>query len=159
MGSNFQLYWAGFRVTIFADPALNLAGNENMQPQQEHEFDFDEEEVIVGLSESLYRFAIMTGVVGLALVGLGAGAIAMGSYGGGLAGPSIVVLGLVAIVGSLLFLRPRGDFDEVLVTRGSDISKLMQGVDALSVAHGTFRLVLVVFVLVRLGSFLLGRIG
>jgi hypothetical protein len=130
-----------------------------MPPREEHEFDFDEEEVIVGLSESLYRFAIMSGVVGVALVGLGAAAIALGSYGGGLAGPSIVALGLVAAAGSLLFIRPRGDFDEILMTRGSDITKLMQGLKALAVAHGTFRWVLVLFVAIRVGSFLLGRMG
>ncbi len=130
-----------------------------MPPIEEHEFDFDEEEVIVGLSESLYRFAIMSGVVGVALVGLGAAAIALGSYGGGLAGPSIVALGLVAAAGSLLFIRPRGDFDEILMTRGNDITRLMQGLKALSVAHGTFRWVLVIFVVIRVGSFLLGRMG
>ena len=134
-----------------------------MQPRNEirteHEFDFDEEEVIVGLSESLYRFAIMSGVVGVALVGLGAAAVALGAYGGGLAGPSILALGLVAMVGALLFVRPRANFDQIIMTRGSDITKLMHGMQSLATAVGTFRWILVVFVLIRAVSFLMARMG
>jgi hypothetical protein len=129
------------------------------QPRVEHEFDFDEEETIVGLSESLYRFAIMCGVVGIALVGLGAAAIALGAYGGGLAGPGIVALGLVAAAGALLFIRPRANFDQILMTKGGDITKLIQGMQSLSAALGTFRWILGIFVLIRAGSFLLARMG
>ena len=134
-----------------------------MQPKNEsrveHEFDFDQEEVIVGLSESLYRFAIMSGVVGVALVGLGAAVIALKAYGGGLAGPSIVILGLIAVVGALLFVRPRANFDQIVMTRGTDITKLLHGMQSLSSALGTFRWILLVFVLIRAGSFLLARMG
>ena len=129
------------------------------QPRVEHEFDFDEEEIIVGLSESLYRFAIMCGVVGIALVGLGAAVIALGAYGGGLAGPGIVALGLVAAAGALLFIRPRASFDQILMTQGRDITKLIQGMRSLSAALGTFRWILGIFVLIRAGSFLLARMS
>jgi hypothetical protein len=129
------------------------------ESRTEHEFDFDEEEVIVGLSESLYRFAIMSGVVGVALVGLGSAAIALGAYGGGLAGPSILALGLVAMIGALLFVRPRANFDQIIMTKGSDITKLMHGMQSLATALGTFRWILVVFVLIRAVSFLMARMG
>ena len=137
-------------------PKNEIPGN---QVRVEHEFDFDEEEVIVGLSESLYRFAIMSGVVGIALVGLGGAVMALGAYGGGMAGPSILALGLVAMVGALLFVRPRANFDQILMTQGSDITKLLQGMQSLSGALGTFRWILGIFVLIRAGSFLLARMG
>lgn len=130
-----------------------------MQTREQHEFDFDEEQVILGLSESLYRFAIMSGVVGLALVGLGAAVLALGAYGGGMAGSGIIALGLVAAVGSLLFLRPRSIFTDIVSTQGSDITKLTHGLKSLALAHGTLRWILVFIVLIRLGSFLVTRLG
>ena len=129
-----------------------------MTETPQHEFSFDEEEVIIGLSESLYRFAIMTGVVGLALVGLGIAVTSRGAYGNSLAGPSIIVMGVLAMVGALLFTNPRATFDEIITTQGNDITKLMQGLASLSNAHGLFRLVVAGVALARVAAFFLARI-
>ena len=58
-----------------------------MQQRTEHEFDADDNQAFHQLSEGLYRFSIMTGVVGLALIGLGVAAMRTGGYGSTISGP------------------------------------------------------------------------
>lgn len=129
-----------------------------MQQRIEHEFDADDNDALDGLSDELYRFAIMIGVVGVALVGLGVAAMVTGGYQSPLAGPAILVLGVVAMVGGVLFMRPRGTLARITRTRGRDITKLMEVLKVLDTAHGVFRALIVVFVVARLASFLLVRL-
>jgi len=130
-----------------------------MQQRVEHEFDVDENQALTGLSEELYRFSIMTGVVGMALIGLGIAAIVTGGYGSSLTGPATIVLGLVAMVGGILFMRPRVTLDRITQTRGSDVTKLMDALKFLDKAHGVFRVLIAAFVVARLASFLLIRLS
>ena len=129
-----------------------------MQQRIEHEFDAYENDALVGLSEELYRFAVMIGVVGIALVGLGIAAIVTGGYGSPLAGPAILVLGVLAMVGGVLFMRPRVTLYRITLTRGHDVTKLMDVLKVLDTAHGVFRALVVAFVVARLASFLLIRL-
>jgi hypothetical protein len=130
-----------------------------MQQRVEHEFDVDENQALTALSEELYRFAVMTGVVGLALIGLGIAAIVTGGYGSTVTGPATIVLGVVAMVGGILFMRPRVSFDRITHTRGSDVTKLMDALGFLDRAHGVFRVLILAFVVARLVSFLLIRMS
>ena len=130
-----------------------------MQSRVEHEFDGDDNEAFAQLSEGLYRFSIMTGVVGLALIGLGVAAMRTGGYGTSLGGPAIILLGLVAMVGGVLFLRPRVSFGNITRTRGSDVTKLMDALKFLDTAHGVFRVLIAAFVLARIVSYLLIRLS
>jgi hypothetical protein len=128
-------------------------GGSQMQQRVEHEFDFEDNEVFVGLSESLYRFSIMSGVVGMALVALGISAIVLKAYGGGLIGPAIILLGVIAFAGSLLFLRPRTSLVQITATSGRDVSRLLDVLTFLDQAHSMFRIIIVAFVVARLVSF------
>ena len=130
-----------------------------MQPRVEHEFDGDDNQVFLQLSEGLYRFSIMTGVVGLALIGLGIAAMQTGGYGTSKGGPAIIALGLVAMMGGVLFLRPRVSFANITRTRGSDVTKLMDALKYLDTAHGVFRILIAAFVLARIVSYLLIRLS
>ena len=130
-----------------------------MQQRVEHEFDVDENLAVTGLSEELYRFAIMTGVVGLALIGLGVAAIVTEGYGSTVTGPATIVLGIVAMVGGIFFMRPRVLFDRIAHTRGSDVTKLMDALRFLDSAHAVFLGLLAAFVVLRLLSFLLIRMS
>jgi hypothetical protein len=130
-----------------------------MQSRTEHEFGVDDNETLIGLSEGLGRFSMMIGVVGLALLGLGIAAMVTGGYGSMVTGPSLIVLGLVAMVGGGLFLRPRVSLDWITRTRGGDVTKLMDALKYLDSAHGVFRVLIAAFVLARLASFVLTRLG
>jgi hypothetical protein len=130
-----------------------------MQPRVEHEFDTDENEALLRLSEGLSRFSLTTGIVGLALVGLGIAAMVTSGYPSSLAGPAIIVLGLVAVIGGFLFLRPRTSFDWITRSRGGDVTKLIDALRYLDSAHSVLRAVLVLFLLVRIGSFFIGQVG
>lgn len=130
-----------------------------MQSRTEHEFGVDDNETLIGLSEGLGRFSMMIGVVGLALLGLGVAALVTGGYGSTVTGPSLIVLGLVAIVGGGMFLRPRVSLDWITRTRGGDVTKLMDALNYLDSAHGVFRVLIAAFVLARLASFVLTRLG
>jgi hypothetical protein len=128
-----------------------------MDTGREHEFTIEDEETFIGLSESLYRFGIMFGVLGLGIVALGITVFVTQSYGGTFAGPVIAAAGLVATVGGFMFLKPRASFDRITTTRGRDITRLMNGVDALISAHGLLRVLLVIFVVARLIGFIAAR--
>jgi hypothetical protein len=132
---------------------------ERMQQRTQHEFNVDDNETLIGLSEGLGRFSMMTGVVGLALAGLGIAALVTGGYGSVMTGPSLIVLGLVAMVGGGLFLRPRGSLTWITSSRGGDVTKLMDALHFLDSAHGVFRVLIAAFVLARLASFVLTRLG
>jgi hypothetical protein len=130
-----------------------------MQPGTEHEFSVEDNEKLVGLSEGLYRFSMMIGVVGLALIGLGVAAIVTGGYGTMTAGPSLIILGLVAVLGGGLFLRPRVSLDWITRTDGSDVTKLMDALIFLDKAHGLLRILLGAFVIAWLAAFAFARIS
>lgn len=130
-----------------------------MQSRTEHEFSVADNEKLVGLSEGLHRFSMMIGVVGLALIGLGVAAIVTGGYASATAGPSLIILGLVAVVGAGLFLRPRVSLDWIARTRGSDVTKLMEALRFLDNAHGVFRVLLAAFVLAWVATFVVTRLG
>ncbi|TFG86839.1 MAG: hypothetical protein E4H19_04365 [Chromatiales bacterium] len=130
-----------------------------MQQRTQHEFSADDNETLIGLAEGLGRFSMMTGVVGLALAGLGIAALVTGGYGSVMTGPSLIVLGLVAMVGGGLFLRPRGSLTWITSSRGGDVTKLMDALHFLDSAHGVFRVLIAAFVLARLASFVLTRLG
>jgi hypothetical protein len=130
-----------------------------MQARIEHEFRGEESQALIDLSEELGRFSLMTGVVGLALVGLGVAAIVTGGYDSRLAGPGIILLGLVATIGGGLFLRPRVSLNRITRTRGGDVTKLMDALQYLDAAHGVFRILIVAFVLAWLTSFALVRLN
>jgi len=132
---------------------------ERMQQRTEHEFGADDNEALIALSEGLGRFSMMIGVVGLALIGLGVTAMVTGSYGSTVTGPSMIVLGLVAMVGGGMFLRPRVGLDWITRTRGGDVTKLMDALTFLDKAHGVFRILIAAFVVARLASFVLTRMG
>lgn len=124
-----------------------------MENRTEHEFSLEHEEVFIGLSESLYRFGIMFGVLGMALIALGIAVFVTGAYGGGLAGPAIGVAGLLAAAGGFMFQRPRASFDRITTSRGRDISRLMDGVEDLFSAQNLLRVLLAVFLVARLAAF------
>jgi hypothetical protein len=130
-----------------------------MQARVEHEFAGEENQALTRLSEGLSRFSVMTGVVGMALVALGIAAIVTKGYGSPLAGPAIVVLGLVAMLGGALFLRPRVSLNAITRSRGRDITRLMDALTFLDAAHGVFRILIAAFVVARLVSFLLIRLA
>lgn len=130
-----------------------------MQHRAEHEFGFEDNEVFVGLSEGLYRFAVMTGIVGLALTGLGTMATVTGAYGGGLVGPAIIFLGFVALAGALLFMRPRASLIDIATTEGHDVTILLTFLNYLDKAHSRFRIIIAAFLLARLASLLLVRLS
>jgi hypothetical protein len=130
-----------------------------MQQRVEHEFDADANQAFHQLSEGLYRFSIITGVLGLALVGLGIAALRTAGYASEFSGPAIIVLGLVAMLGGMLFLRPRVSFTNITRTRGSDVTKLMDAFRFLNSAHDVFRLLLAAFVVARIVSFVLIRLS
>jgi hypothetical protein len=126
-----------------------------MQQRIEHEFDPYDNEVLDGLSAGLYRFANMVGIVGIALAGLGVAAMVTGGYLSPLAGPAIIVFGVVAMVGGYLFRAPMGALFGITRSRGRDITKLMEVLKGLDTAHGVFRVLLAVLVVARVASFLL----
>lgn len=126
-----------------------------MQQRIEHEFDSYDNEVLDGLSAGLYRFANMIGIVGIALAGLGIAAMVTGRYPSPLAGPAIIVFGVVAMVGGFMFRSPMGALSRITRSRGSDITKLMEVLKGLDSAHGMFRALLAALVVARLASFLL----
>jgi len=130
-----------------------------MQQRIEHEFDAYDNEALDGLSDGLYRFANMIGVVGIALAGLGVAAIVTGRYPSPLAGPAIIVFGLLALVGGVLFHTPMVTLSRITHSRGSDITKLMEVLKGLDTAHGVFRALIAAFVVARLASFLLVRLA
>jgi hypothetical protein len=132
---------------------------ERMQQRTEHEFSVADNETLIGLSEGLGRFSLMVGVVGLALAGLGVAAMITSGYGSVITGPSLIVLGLVAMVGGGMFLRARTSLDWITRTRGGDVTKLMDALTFLDSAHGVFRILIAAFVLARLASFVLTRLG
>jgi fumarate reductase subunit C len=129
-----------------------------MQQRIEYEFDAYDNEALEGLSGGLYRFANMIGVVGIALAGLGVAAIVTGRYLSPLAGPAIIVLGLVALAGAVLFHTPMVTLSRITESRGSDITKLMETLKGLDTAHGVFRALIAALVLARIASFLLARL-
>jgi len=130
-----------------------------MQQRTEHEFGVEDNETLIGLSEGLGRFSMMIGVVGLALVGLGIAAMVTSGYGSVITGPSLIILGLLAMVGGGMFLRPRVSLDWITRTRGGDVTKLMDALTYLDKAHGVFLVLIAAFVLARLASFVLTRLG
>jgi hypothetical protein len=130
-----------------------------MQQRVEHEFNTDENQALLRLSEELSRFSLTTGVVGMSLVGLGIAAIVTGGYASGLAGPASIILGLVAMVGGAFFLKPRATFTRITYSRGGDVTKLMDALQYLDGAHGVFRILLVLFLVLRIASFMATRIG
>jgi hypothetical protein len=125
----------------------------------EHEFGVEDTETLIGLSGELYRFSILIGVVGLAMIGLGVAAIVTGGYRSPLSAPAFIVMGLIAVVGGTLFLRPKVSLDWISRTRGSDVTKLMDALRFLDRAHAVFRILLITFVVARLASYLLVRAG
>lgn len=129
-----------------------------MQARVEHEFAGEENQALTKLSEGLTRFSVMTGVVGMALIALGIAAIVTKGYGSPLAGPAIVLLGLVTTLGGVLFLRPRVSFNAITRSRGRDITKLMDALTYLDTAHDVFRILLAAIVVARVASFLLIRL-
>lgn len=129
-----------------------------MQPREEHEFDTDQNQALLRLSEELSRFSLATGIVGMALVGLGVAAMATSGYVSPLAGPATIVLGLVAMLGGFLLLRPRASFDWITRSRGGDVTKLIDALRYLDSAHSMLRLLLVLFLVVRFASFLVQRL-
>lgn len=129
-----------------------------MQQRIEHEFDPYENEALDGLSAGLYRFANMIGVVGIALVGLGIAAIVTGRYPSPVAGPAIIVFGVLAFVGAILFHSPMVTLSRITQSRGSDITRLMEVLKGLDSAHGVFRMLIAAIVAAWLASFLLFRL-
>ncbi len=125
----------------------------------EHEFDVDDNEAFNQLSEGLWRFSIITGVVGLALIGLGIAAMRTGGYASTLSGPALIVLGVVAMAGGILFLRPRVSFTNIVRTRGGDVTKLMDALKYLDTAHGVFRVLIAAFVVARVIAYVLIRMS
>lgn len=130
-----------------------------MQQRIEHEFDAYDNEALDGLSSGLYRFANMVGVVGIALAALGVAAMVTGGYSSPLVGPAIILVGLVALVGGILFHSPMVTLSRITESRGSDITKLMDVLKGLDTAHGLFRAILAAIVVARLASFLLARMS
>jgi hypothetical protein len=129
-----------------------------MQQRIEHEFDAYDNEALEDLSGGLYRFANMIGVLGIALAGLGIAAMLTGRYPSPLAGPAIIVFGLLFMVGGLLFRTPMVTLSRVTHSRGSDITKLMEVLKGLDTAHGVFRALIAAFVVARLAQFLIARL-
>jgi hypothetical protein len=129
-----------------------------MQHRIEHEFDAYDNEALEDLSDGLYRFANMIGVVGIALAGLGIAAMVTGRYPSPLAGPAIIVFGLLLMAGGLLFRTPMVTLSRVTHGRGSDITKLMEVLKGLDTAHGVFRALIAAFVVARLAQFLIVRL-
>jgi hypothetical protein len=130
-----------------------------LEPRTEHEFDADANQAFHRLSEGLYRFSIITGVLGLALIGLGIAALRTAGYASAISGPAIIVLGLVAMLGGILFLRPRASLINITRTRGRDVTRLMDAVKFLDSAHGVFRLLIAAFVVARIVTFILVRLS
>jgi len=130
-----------------------------MHQRVEHEFDAADNQAFHQLSEGLYRFSIMTGVVGLALIGLGIAVLSTAGYASAMAGPATMVLGLIAMLGGMLFLRPRVSFTNITRTRGGDVTKLMDALKFLDSAHGVFRILIASFVVARIVSFVLVRMS
>ena len=126
-----------------------------MQQRIEHEFDAYDNEVLDGLSAGLYRFANMIGIVGIALLGLGIAAMVTGRYLSPLAGPAIIVFGLLAIVGGVLFHTPMNTLSRISRSRRSDTTKRMEVLKGLDTAHARFRARIAVFALARLATGLL----
>jgi hypothetical protein len=129
-----------------------------MQQRIEHEFDAYDNQALDELSDELYRFAIMVGVVGIALVALGVAAIMTGRYHSVIAGPALLGLGLLAMAGGALFMRPRVTLSRITHTRGRDITKLIEALKVLDTAHGVFRGLILAFLAARLAIFLLVRL-
>ena len=130
-----------------------------MQQRIEYEFDAYENEALEGLSAGLYRFANMIGVVGIALVGLGIAAMVTGRYPSPLAGPAIIVFGLLALLGGVLFHTPMVTLTRITESRGSDITKLIEVLQGLDTAHGVFRILVAAFVAAWLAFFLVVRMS
>jgi hypothetical protein len=129
-----------------------------MQQRPEHEFGTDGNQALLRLSEELSRFSVMIGVVGMALVGLGVTAVAIGGYGYRAGGLASIALGLIAMIGGGLFLRPRATFKRITHTTGRDVTRLMDALDYLDRAHGLFRTLLILFLVARVASFVAARI-
>ena len=129
-----------------------------MQQRIEHEFDAYDNEALDKLSDGVYRFANIIGVVGVTLLGLGIAAMVTGRYLSPLAGPAIIVFGLVALVGGAMFRTPMVGFVRITRSRGSDITKLMSVLKGLDSAHGMFRALIAAFVLARLAYFVYVRL-
>jgi hypothetical protein len=130
-----------------------------MQQRVEHEFDAYDNEALDKLSDGVYRFANMIGVVGITLLGLGIAAMVTKGYLSPLAGPAIIVFGLVALVGGALFHTPMVGLTRITFSRGSDISKLMDVLKGLDSAHRMFRTLIAAFVLARLAYFVFVRMS
>ena len=130
-----------------------------MQQRIEPEVEAYDHEALEGLSAGLYRFANMVGVVGIALAGLGVAAMVTSGYASPLVGPAIILVGLVALVGGILFHSPMVTLSRITQSRGSDISKLMDVLKGLDTAHGLFRAILAAILVARLASFLLARMS
>lgn len=129
-----------------------------MQQRVEHEFDSYDNEALDKLSDGVYRFANMIGVVGITLLGLGVAAMVTGRYLSPLAGPAIIVFGLVAMVGGVLFHTPMVGLSRITRVRGGDITKLMEVLKGLDSAHGMFRALIAAFVVARLAYFVFVRL-
>jgi len=129
-----------------------------MQQRIEHEFDAYDNEALDKLSDGVYRFANIIGVVGVTLLGLGIAAMVTGRYLSPLAGPAIIVFGLVAMVGGAMFRTPMVGFTRITHSSGSDITKLMSVLKGLDSAHGMFRALIAAFVLARLAYFVYVRL-
>ncbi len=130
-----------------------------MQTSAEHQFDHDQNQAVLRLSEELWRFSVATGVVGMALVGLGIAATITAPSDSMLAGPAIIVLGLVAMFGGMLFLRPRTSFNWIARSSSGNVTRLIDALRYLDSAHTGLRILLVLFLLARLGAFAVGRIS
>jgi uncharacterized membrane protein YkgB len=129
-----------------------------MQQRIEHEFDAYDNEALDKLSDGVYRFANIIGVVGVTLLGLGIAAMVTGRYLSPLAGPAIIVFGLVALVGGAMFRTPMVGFTRITRSSGSDITRLMSVLKGLDSAHGMFRALIAAFVLARLAYFVYVRL-
>ena len=93
------------------------------------------------------------------MIALGITVAVTGAYGGRIAGPAIVIAGLIAAIGGSFFLRPRSSFDRIARTHGRDITRLMEGLDSLNSAYRLLRLMLVIFVLARAAALAVTGIG
>jgi len=130
-----------------------------MQQRVEHEFDAYDNEALDKLSDGVYRFANIIGVVGITLLGLGIAAMVTHGYVSPLAGPAIIVFGLVALVGGALFHTPMVGLNRITRSSGSDITKLIEVLKGLDSAHRLFRAFILAFVLARLAYFVFVRMS
>jgi hypothetical protein len=125
----------------------------------EHEFAAEDNKTLIKLSEELYRFSVLTGVVGLAMIGLGVAALILGGYRSPLSAPAFIIMGIIAMIGGGLFMRPKVGLEWIPRTWGTDVTRLMDALRYLDRAHALFRILLIALVVVRIVSYLLVHAG